>query len=114
VHAAPELSVVVPVFNEVELLPELERRLAAVLPGCAASWEVLCVDDGSSDDSPAILLEAAARDPRVRIVRFTRNFGHQAAVTAGIEHARGAAVVVYVLAEDAATQPAEAARRTTG
>jgi dolichol-phosphate mannosyltransferase len=94
VDATPELSVVVPIYNEAAVLPELGRRLAAVLPACASSWEVLYVDDGSTDDSPAILLAAAAGNPAVRVVRFTRNFGHQAAVTAGIEHARGAAVVV--------------------
>jgi dolichol-phosphate mannosyltransferase len=55
---------------------------------------VVFVDDGSIDDSPAILLAAADRNPRVRVLRFSRNFGHQAAVTAGIEHARGRAVVV--------------------
>jgi polyisoprenyl-phosphate glycosyltransferase len=94
VDASPELSVVVPLYNEAEVLPEFGRRLAAVLPACASSWEVLYVDDGSTDESPAILLAAAAVDPAVRVMRFTRNFGHQAAVTAGIEHARGAAVVV--------------------
>jgi dolichol-phosphate mannosyltransferase len=89
----PELSVVVPVYNEAAVLPELSTRLATVLPACAASYEIVYVDDGSSDESPAILLAAAA-DPSVRVLRLSRNFGHQAAVTAGIEHARGAAIVV--------------------
>jgi glycosyltransferase involved in cell wall biosynthesis len=94
VTPAPELSVVIPVYDEAAVLPELHRRLVEVLPSCAATWEIVFVDDGSRDQSPAILLAAAERDPRVRIVRFTRNFGHQAAVTAGIAYARGAAVVV--------------------
>lgn len=91
---SPELSVVVPVYDEEAVLPELHRRLQAVLASAAPSHEILYVDDGSHDASPAILLAAAASDPRVRVLRFSRNFGHQAAVTAGIEHARGAAVVV--------------------
>jgi polyisoprenyl-phosphate glycosyltransferase len=90
----PELSVVVPVFNEAEVLPELLRRLKAAVAGCAGDHEILYVDDGSYDESPAILLAAATQDPSVRVLRFSRNFGHQAAVTAGIEHARGAAIVI--------------------
>ncbi len=91
---APTLSVVVPVFNEAAVLAELQRRLQAVLAACAPDYEILFVDDGSSDESPAMLLAAAAADPRVRVLTFSRNFGHQPAVTAGIEHARGAAIVV--------------------
>jgi len=90
----PELSVVVPVFNEAAVLPELGRRLTAVLEACVRDHEIVYVDDGSSDESPAILLALSAADPHVRVLRFSRNFGHQAAVTAGIEHARGAAIVV--------------------
>jgi glycosyltransferase involved in cell wall biosynthesis len=90
----PELTVVVPVYNEAAVLPELHRRLTAALGGCVAGHEILYVDDGSRDASPAILLAAAGADPRVRVIRFSRNFGHQAAVTAGIEHARGRAIVV--------------------
>ena len=90
----PELSVVVPVYNEAAVLPELQRRLTAVLASCTQDHELLYVDDGSGDDSPAILLAAAEADPHVRVIRLSRNFGHQAAVTAGIEHARGAAIVV--------------------
>lgn len=93
-HAAPELSVVVPIFNEEDVLPELRERLFQVLPGCSSDFEVVFVDDGSADQSPAFLLALAASEPRVRVLRFSRNFGHQAAVTAGIEHARGRAVVV--------------------
>src|SRR5690348_10942354 len=90
----PELSVVVPVYDEEAVLPELHRRLKAVMTSCAPNHEILYVDDGSHDQSPTILLALAASDPRVRVLRFSRNFGHQAAVTAGIEYARGAAVVI--------------------
>ncbi|MEB2283487.1 MAG: glycosyltransferase [Polyangiaceae bacterium UTPRO1] len=92
--AVPELSVVVPIFNEGAVLPELLQRLAAALATTAPDYELVLVDDGSVDESPAILLGAAERDSRLRVLRFSRNFGHQAAVTAGIEHARGRAVVV--------------------
>lgn len=92
--AAPTLSVVVPIFNEAAVLPELEGRLLSVLAAACPDFEVVFVDDGSVDESPAILLGIAERNPRVRVLRFSRNFGHQAAVTAGIEHARGRAVVV--------------------
>ncbi len=91
---APTLSVVVPVFDEAAVLPELETRLFSVLAAACPDHEVVFVDDGSLDESPAILLGIAARNARARVLRFSRNFGHQAAVTAGIEHARGRAVVV--------------------
>jgi glycosyltransferase involved in cell wall biosynthesis len=93
-RTVPELSVVVPLYDEEEVLPEFHRRMQAVLAACTPDHELIYVDDGSSDESPAILLAAAAADPRVRVLRFSRNFGHQAAVTAGIEHARGDAVVI--------------------
>jgi dolichol-phosphate mannosyltransferase len=91
---APTLSVVVPVFNEEGNLPELHRRLAAVLPGVSDSWEVVFVDDGSRDRSWELIRGLAAADPHVRGVRFSRNFGHQMAFAAGLDHARGDAVVI--------------------
>jgi dolichol-phosphate mannosyltransferase len=90
---APELSVVLPVHDEAANLPELHRRLTAALDG-TIDYEVVFVDDGSRDDSAAIIAGLAGDDPRVRLVRFSRNFGHQAALTAGLDHARGAAVVL--------------------
>ncbi len=90
----PELSVVVPVFNEEENIPELYRRLVAVLEGCVASFEILFVDDGSRDNSWTLVRELAAQDGRVRGLRFSRNFGHQMAFAAGLEHAQGDAVVI--------------------
>ncbi len=91
---ALELSVVVPVFNEEQNIPELYRRLVAVLEGCVASFEVVFVDDGSRDGSWTLVRELAAGDRRVRGLRFSRNFGHQMAFAAGLEHARGEAVVI--------------------
>ncbi len=89
-----ELSVVVPVFNEEENIPELYRRLTAVLPEAAASWEVLFVDDGSRDGSWGLIAQLAREDPHVRGLRFSRNFGHQMAFAAGLDYARGRAVVI--------------------
>ena len=91
---APRYSFVIPVFDEEETLPELERRLRAVLDGLDGPAEVILVDDGSSDRSPELLAEMSRRDPRFRTIHFTRNFGHQMAITAGLDRARGDAVVV--------------------
>ncbi|MFZ5788346.1 MAG: glycosyltransferase family 2 protein [Acidobacteriota bacterium] len=91
---APELSVVVPVFDEEANIPELHRRLVAALEPLAISFEVVFVDDGSRDRSWRLVRELAALDPRVRGVSFSRNFGHQMAFAAGLDHARGRAVVI--------------------
>ena len=92
--ASPTLTVVVPVFNEQESLPEFHRRLSAVLDGLALTSEVLFVDDGSGDGSRALLAGLRRDDPRVRVISLSRNFGHQIAVSAGLDEARGEAVVV--------------------
>jgi polyisoprenyl-phosphate glycosyltransferase len=91
---APRYSFVVPVFNEEESLGELERRLVAVLTQLDGDAEVILVDDGSTDDGPRLMEELRARDPRFKLIRFTRNFGHQTAITAGLDHAGGDAVIV--------------------
>jgi glycosyltransferase involved in cell wall biosynthesis len=91
--AAPELSVVVPVFNEQATLSELYRRLSAQLGALTRDYEIVFVDDGSTDGSLPLLLALHDQDPCVKIVSFTRNFGHQPALTAGLEHASGRAVV---------------------
>lgn len=90
----PELSVVVPVYNEEESLLELHRRLVATLVGQVASFEIVMVDDGSRDGTWDRIKALAAADQRVRGVRFARNFGHQMAFTAGLDHAHGRAVVI--------------------
>jgi glycosyltransferase involved in cell wall biosynthesis len=91
--APPDLSVVVPVYNEAGTIPELYRRLSRQLREITSRYEIVFIDDGSSDPSLPTLLQLHDRDPHVRIVSFTRNFGHQPALTAGLEHASGQAVV---------------------
>ena len=90
----PRFSVVVPVHDEEESIRELHARLAPVLDGLDGGWELILVDDGSRDGSFEAMLELHRADPRVKIVRLSRNFGHQAAITAGIDLAAGEAVVV--------------------
>jgi len=96
--ASQLLSVVVPCFNEEEVIEETHRRLTAVLGGlrdaAGLEYELVYVDDGSGDRTAALLAGLQAGDRRVRVVRFSRNFGHQVAVTAGVEHAAGDAVVL--------------------
>jgi len=89
----PLLSVVAPVYNEAETLRELHLRItAAVAP--LGEYEVVLVDDGSGDGSWSVLLELAGLDPHLRLLRLSRNFGHQAALSAGLDAARGDAVVL--------------------
>src|SRR5450432_2493046 len=90
----PTLSLVLPIYNEQEVIPELHQRLQGFLAALAVSAEVLFVNDGSRDTSMALLRELAATEPRYRVVSFARNFGHQTAITAGVDFARGEAVVV--------------------
>ena len=89
-----DLSVVVPVHNEAANLDPLLHRLIATLAALPGTFEVVFVDDGSTDASPSILGRFAGADPRVGVLTLSRNFGHQAAVTAGLDHAAGRAVVV--------------------
>jgi dolichol-phosphate mannosyltransferase len=90
----PRYSFVVPVFNEEETLPELERRVTAVIDALDGPAEVILVDDGSVDSTPDLVTDLNRRDPRFKLLRFTRNFGHQMAITAGLDHAQGDAVVI--------------------
>lgn len=93
----PTLSLVIPVYNEEASLPELDRRLKSFLAdvkGVADSWEVVFIDDGSKDRSRELLLRMAAEESRYRVLVFSRNFGHQVAITAGMDRAEGDAVVV--------------------
>jgi dolichol-phosphate mannosyltransferase len=91
---APTLTVVLPVYNEEALLPELHRRLLAALAPLALPYEILYVDDGSSDRSLEVVTGLARADSRVGVLSLSRNFGHQMALTAGLDHARGDAVVL--------------------
>lgn len=88
------ISVVVPIYNEQENLPELRRRLAAALQACGPDWEVVFVNDGSRDGSEALLRQYHREDPRFKSLLLSRNFGHQPAISAGLHHARGQAVVL--------------------
>ncbi|MDP9227687.1 MAG: glycosyltransferase family 2 protein [Actinomycetota bacterium] len=92
--ARPTYSFVLPVMNEEGTLPELHRRLAAVADGLDGETEFVFVDDGSDDRSREILLELRKADPRVRFAALSRNFGHQLALTAGLDLASGDAVVI--------------------
>jgi glycosyltransferase involved in cell wall biosynthesis len=87
-------SVVIPIFNEAEVLPVLYQRLSKALEDIGNLYEIIFVDDGSTDESPKVLQELRARDPRVKLVRFSRNFGHQIAITAGLDHSSGDPVIV--------------------
>jgi len=90
----PTYSLVAPIFNEEAVIPVLIRRLDALLEALDAEAEVILVDDGSSDTS-AIVIEAKARaDKRYRLIKLSRNFGHQIAITVGLDYAAGQAVIV--------------------
>lgn len=91
---AGTLSVVAPVYNEVNSLPELHRRVRDVMSQLDEPWELILVDDGSQDGSTDRIRELAKKDPHVKPVIFARNFGHQLAVTAGLNYSRGEAVVI--------------------
>jgi glycosyltransferase involved in cell wall biosynthesis len=86
--------VVVPVFNEEEVIGRFQARLAAVMERLGEGWEVIYVDDGSRDRTPAVLRALHAACPEVAVVSLSRNFGKEVAMTAGLDHARGEAVVV--------------------
>jgi len=90
----PDLSVVVPLYDEERVVGPLHRRLSEALAKLGASYELVLVDDGSRDATPWLLDEIQAGDPHVSVIHLSRNFGHQPAVTAGLDHARGRAVVV--------------------
>ena len=87
-------SIVAPIYNEKENLAELYRRVKDVMDSTAEPWELVLVDDGSSDGSTDMIRALAKEDKRVRPVIFARNFGHQIAITAGWDYARGDAVVI--------------------
>jgi len=91
---APELSIVIPAMNEEENIHAMNDRLVAALEGVVDGFEMVWIDDGSTDSTWEILSNLASRDPRVRGLSFSRNFGHQTAVTAGVDAARGRAVVI--------------------
>jgi polyisoprenyl-phosphate glycosyltransferase len=87
-------SVVVPIYNEVEVLPTLYQRLTKTMEGVGEPYEIIFINDGSTDETGNLLLELRAQDTRVKLVSFSRNFGHQMAITAGLDYSSGNAVIV--------------------
>jgi undecaprenyl-phosphate 4-deoxy-4-formamido-L-arabinose transferase len=106
--ADPALSIVIPVFNEAATLPDLHERLARALKDLGRTYEILFVDDGSTDGSASILHALHAQDPAVRVIRFNRNYGQHAAVFAGLERTRGE--IVVTLDADLQNPPEEIGR----
>jgi dolichol-phosphate mannosyltransferase len=90
----PTLTIIVPIYNEIGNLDELYRRMVETMEKARQPWELVLVDDGSSDGSTERMRELAGKDPHVRPVIFARNFGHQIAVTAGLDYSRGDAVII--------------------
>lgn len=90
----PTLSFVLPVHNEAESLDELHRRLSPVMDQIGQPCEAILVDDGSTDESMSIMQQIRSKDPRFKLISLSRNFGHQAAITAGLDFAVGEAVIV--------------------
>ncbi|MBI9046543.1 MAG: glycosyltransferase family 2 protein [Anaerolineaceae bacterium] len=90
----PEITIIAPIYNEEDCLHELYTRISEVMDSANKNWELVLVNDGSKDRSHEIIKELAIKDQRVRPVIFAKNFGHQIAVTAGMDYSRGDAVVV--------------------
>lgn len=93
-YPRPTFSIVAPVYNEEGNIPRLYSEIKRVMDTTGESWELVLVNDGSRDNSLIEMREAATQDSRVKIINFARNFGHQVAVTAGIDYANGKAVVL--------------------
>ena len=87
-------SLVVPVFNEEAVIAETNRRLTGVMDSLGELYEIIYVNDGSRDRSGELLRSFCQADPRIKLLTFSRNFGHQTAITAGMDHASGDAVIV--------------------
>jgi polyisoprenyl-phosphate glycosyltransferase len=94
VNAAEMLSVVIPVFNEAAGIAEFHRRLSGVMEGIGFRWEAIYVNDGSNDGTLVVLLTMRDADPHIAVLNLSRNFGKEIAMTAGLDHTRGNAVVV--------------------
>ena len=90
----PTFSIIAPVYNENEILPALYTRVKEIMDTTGETWELVLVDDGSTDGSTESIRDLGIQDQRVRPVIFARNFGHQLAVTAGLDYSRGQAVVI--------------------
>jgi dolichol-phosphate mannosyltransferase len=93
-NASLLLSVIVPCFNEAEVIEHTHQRLSAALQAITPDFEIIYVDDGSRDATPELLRDIQVSSPHAKLIRLSRNFGHQIAVSAGLEYARGQAVVL--------------------
>jgi glycosyltransferase involved in cell wall biosynthesis len=89
-----EMSVVIPVFYSAAIFPTLYRRIVASLTDCVTSFEIIAVVDGCTDTSAAVIESIHVLDPRLKLIEFSRNFGNQMAITAGLKHSSGEIVVV--------------------
>jgi glycosyltransferase involved in cell wall biosynthesis len=87
------LSLVVPMFNEAGVIPELFRRVLPILEGLTSRYEIICVDDGSVDETASLLIAHRQNNPKIKILRLSRNFGKEAALTAGLDLASGDGVI---------------------
>jgi len=92
--ARPVYSIVAPVFNEEETLPHFYKRVVEVMEGVGEAFELVLINDGSRDGSYNLMQDLHKRDPRIRVIDFSRNFGHQIAISAGLDYACGQAVVI--------------------
>ena len=92
--SSPIYSIIAPIFNETGNIPDLYIRVRDVLDSTGESWELILIDDGSTDDSADLIRDYAKQDARIKPVLFARNFGHQIAVTAGLDYSRGGAIVI--------------------
>lgn len=91
---APALSVIVPVYNSARIFPELHKRLVSALEGSVESFEIIAVLDGCKDNSLEVIRSLSETDSRIKAIEFSRNFGHQAALTAGLNHASGRLIAI--------------------
>jgi len=90
----PTYTIIAPIYNEIDNIPLLYTRISEVMAQTGEPWEFVMVDDGSSDGSTEAILELKAQDDKVKSVIFARNFGHQIAVTAGLDYSKGEAVII--------------------
>jgi dolichol-phosphate mannosyltransferase len=93
-RATRSITIVVPLFNEEAVIPELHRRLTTAMSALEDQYDIIYVDDGSSDGTLALLASLHLADPKARVISFSRNFGHQTSISAGLSYAEGDAVII--------------------